>query len=165
MKRFIFLTCVLVCCMEVYAQYPLAKGQKQFNIGFGLSSWGVPVFAGVDFGVHKDISAGGELSFRSYTNEVKGVGYNHSILALGANGNYHFNSLLKIPGNWDVYAGLNLTFYSWNSPNGYRGEGSSGAGLGIQLGARYYFTNKTAVNFELGGGYFSAGKLGITWKF
>ncbi|MBX7203888.1 MAG: hypothetical protein K1X81_00535 [Bacteroidia bacterium] len=164
MKRFIVITYALVLCMQGYAQYPLAKGQKQFNAGLGFSSWGLPIYAGIDFGVHKDISAGGEFSFRSYSDNFKGTSYSHTIIALGANGNYHFNSLLKIPKEWDAYAGLNLGFYSWSSPNGYRGGGSSGIGMGAQFGGRYYFNTKFAINLELGGGTASGGKIGVTWK-
>lgn len=130
----------------------------------GFSSWGLPIYAGIDFGVHKDISAGGEFSFRSYSDNFKGTSYSHTIIALGANGNYHFNSLLKIPKEWDAYAGLNLGFYSWSSPNGYRGGGSSGIGMGAQFGGRYYFNTKFAINLELGGGTASGGKIGVTWK-
>ena len=48
------------------AQNPLSKGQWQLNAGLGFSSWGLPIYVGVDYGVHEDISIGGEFGFRSY---------------------------------------------------------------------------------------------------
>tara|TARA_R110002049_G_scaffold289495_3_gene472370 strand:+ start:1594 stop:2043 length:450 start_codon:yes stop_codon:yes gene_type:complete len=147
------------------AQNPISKGQAQFNAGLGFSSWGVPVYLGVDYGVHEDITIGGELSFRSYRDNWKNDRYNHSIIGISGNANYHFNNLLNIPKEWDFYAGLNLGFYIWNSSRNYGGSNTSGLGLGAQLGGRYYFTEKLGVNLELGGGnVFSSGKVGITVK-
>ncbi len=81
------------------------------------------------------------------------------------NGNYHFNTLLKIPRSWDLYAGLNLGFYVWNSSRDYPGNRASGLGLGAQVGARYFLSNKVGLNLELGGGNaFSGGKFGVTIK-
>ena len=74
--------------------------------------------------------------------------------------------MLNIPSNWDFYAGLNVGFYSWSSPNGYPGDGDSGVGLGIQIGGRYFITDKFGLNLEVGGGNaFSGGKFGVTFIF
>jgi len=156
---FIFLAGIAV------AQGPVAKGQGQFNAGLGLSSWGVPIYLGFDVGVHKDITVGGELSLRFYDDRFEGNRYNQSIIGISGNGNYHFNSLLGIPTNWDFYAGLNLGFYIWNTGDDYRGPHSSGLGLGLQVGGRYYFTERFGINLEFGGGNeFSGGKFGISVK-
>ena len=148
------------------AQYALPKGKAQFNAGVGLSSWGVPVYAGVDVGVHRDISVGGEFSFRSYYDRVKnGYRYHHGIVGIAANGNYHFNTILNMPRSWDFYAGLNLGFYAWRSTDDYPGDGASGLALGAQVGGRYYFTNRFGLNLEVGtASAFSGGKFGITVK-
>ncbi|MES2780865.1 MAG: outer membrane beta-barrel protein [Bacteroidota bacterium] len=159
------LTTVVLCmaALAVVAQGPIGKGQNQLNVGVGLSSWGIPVYVGFDHGVHQDVTLGGELSFRSYRNNYSNKDYNHSIIGISGNGNYHFNTLLDIPKSWDLYAGLNIGFYIWNSSSAYRGSGSSGLGLGAQIGGRYYITNKLGLNLELGGGNaFSGGKFGLT---
>ena len=127
----------------IYAQSPIAKGESQINAGLGLSSWGVPVYIGFDHGVHPDISVGGELSYRSYSDKYANVNYDHSVIGISGNGNYHFNRVLEIPKNWDFYAGLNLGFYIWNSPSDYHGSHSSELGLGAQVGGRYYFSDKS----------------------
>lgn len=166
MKRFVILWGVMALSSQLsWAQNPLGKGQKQLNAGFGLSSWGIPVYVGLDYGAHSDISVGGEISYRSYNENVKYAEYRHSVTCISANGNYHFNRILSIPREWDLYAGLNLGFYFWSSPSGYNGDHTSGLGLGAQLGGRYYVSNKVALNLELGGANaFSGGKFGVTFK-
>jgi hypothetical protein len=84
---------------------------------------------------------------------------------LAGNGNYHFNSVLNMPTDWDFYAGLNLGFYIWNSDDDYPGDGASGLALGAQVGGRYYFTDRFGINLEVGtASAFSGGKFGITLK-
>lgn len=166
-----------ICCVvllsaftSLHAQAPLGKGNKQLNAGFGFSNWGVPIYAGLDFGVHPDITIGPQVSFRSYSERYNdGLGnrisYSHSIFVLAFNGNYHFNSLLNISSEFDFYAGLTLGYYIWSSPNDYLGNRASGVGLDAQVGGRYFFSDEWAVNLEFGGGTASGGKIGITYKF
>lgn len=165
MKKQILTFIFLIAISVIFAQGPISKGQSQINAGVGLSSWGVPVYLGFDHGVHPDITLGAELSYRGYNDNWKNDKYNHSIIGISGNANYHFNTVLNIPSPWDFYAGLNLGFYSWNSPRGYKGSHTSELGLGAQIGGRYYFSNKVGINLEFGGGNaFSGGKFGITIK-
>ena len=165
MKKLFIVAGILFASTNAFCQGSLPVGKAQFNIGLGFSGWGVPVYGGIDFGVSHDITLGGELSIRSYRENWKNNYYRHHIIRVSANGNYHFNRILNIPSQFDFYAGLNLGFYSWNSPDGYPGDHTSGVGLGAQIGGRYYFTNRVALNLELGGGdVFSDGKIGITIK-
>jgi len=148
------------------AQNPLSKGSAQLNAGLGFSSWGIPIYVGFDFGVHKDVTIGGEINFHSYHENYNHLKYNHSVVGILGNCNYHFNSIMNIPTNWDFYAGLNIGFNFWSSPNGYPGDYNSGLGLGAQIGGRYFFNNKFGLNLELGGGNAATGgKFGITYKF
>lgn len=165
MKKQLLIISFLVFSSLIYAQSPVAKGETQLNAGLGLSSWGVPVYIGLDYGVHPDITVGGELSFRSYNDKYANVKYAHSVIGVSGNANYHFNRILEIPRNWDFYAGPNLGFYIWNSPSDYVGSHTSGLGLGAQVGGRYFFSDKIGINLELGGGNaFSGGKIGLTFK-
>jgi len=155
---------IAISCFS-FSQSPLPVGRTQFNAGVGLSGWGVPFFIGIDHSVHKDITIGGELSYRSYRENWANTHYNHNIMGFSGNGNYHFNSLFNIPQKWDFYAGLNLGFYVWSSPDDYDGDNNSGLGLGAQIGGRYYFSDRVGLNLEFGSGNaFSGGKLGITIK-
>jgi outer membrane immunogenic protein len=165
MKKLLLTIVLLTGIICSYGQNPLSVGKAQLNAGLGFSGWGVPVYLGFDYGAARDFTLGGELSYRSYTDDYNGIGYGHSIFGISANGNYHFNTVLDMPRAWDFYAGLNLGFYSWVSSSDYPGNRTSGIGLGAQIGGRYYFTPKTGLNLELGGGNaFSGGKIGLTFK-
>ena len=161
MKK-VLLSLALVGTAFTYAnaQGNLDKGNSQINAGVGFSGWGVPVYAGFDYGVTNDISLGAEASFvsRNY------VGYNFSVIGIGVNGNYHFNEILNIPEKMDFYAGVTLGYYIYNSPSGYAGTSFSGIGWGGQVGFRYFFTEKFGVNLHAGGGTVSGGRLGVTFK-
>lgn len=156
---------ILFSSSALLAQGPVATGQTQLNLGIGLSSWGIPVYFGFDYGVHPNVTLGAEVSYRGYNDDWENTNYHHSIIGFSGNANFHFNRVLEIPSPWDFYAGLNLGFYTWNSPDGYHGSHSSGVGLGGQIGGRYFFSNKAGINLEFGGGNaFSGGKIGLTFK-
>ncbi len=152
------------------AQAPLYTGGKQLNGGFGFSGWGLPVYAGLDFGVARNFTMGGEISFRLYDNSTIDGNWNHTIITISGNGNYHFNSLMDIPSNWDFYAGLSLGYSIWNTtydapgvaPD-YTGAGGSGIFLRGQVGGRYFFNDRFGINLELGGGTVAGGKFGLTY--
>lgn len=152
-----------------FAQGTLGKGGTQFNAGVGFSDWGVPIYAGLDFGVHESITIGPRLSYRNYAYTRSSNDYRQSLTVLSFNGNYHFNQLLNLQSPWDFYAGLTLGYYLWSdvktSSGVYYVGKSSTLGLDAQIGGRYFFTNDFAVNLEFGGGTGAGGSLGITYKF
>lgn len=163
MKKKILTMAMVLFSGVLFAQTsPVREGQLQMNFGFGMSNYGLPIYVGLDYGVHPDITIGGELSFYSFDK----WGYHHSVTSISGNANYHFNTALGIPSNWDFYAGLNLGFSAWNSDAGYSGSHTSGLGIGAQVGARYYWDNKWGINLEFGGGNeFNGGKVGVSVKF
>ena len=171
MKRFLVFAFVL-CSASLFAQGSLEKGKAQINAGIGVTTWGVPIYAGFDVGVHEWITVGGKVSYRSYGGgRFGGVRYKQSLTTIGANGNFHFNELLDLPSKWDLYAGLSLGYYIWsdvrwndgNNTYVYGGE-ASGLGAEVQAGARYFFTDKFGVNAELGGGTGTGLTFGVTIK-
>lgn len=166
MKKLLFSVAFLMLIISIaHAQNSLPKGETQFNVGVGISDYGLPVYIGLDHAISRDITLGGELSYRSYDGSWNNNDYYHHVWGISGNANYHFNNLMEIPRNWDFYAGLNLGFYSWNSPDDYHGDHSSGLGLGAQIGGRYFFNDKIGVNLEFGGHTeFSGGKIGLTIK-
>lgn len=165
MKKLLVTIFLLSTAAITYGQNPLPVGKVQLNAGLGLSNWGFPVYVGLDFGVGKDFTLGGEFSFRSYNDRYNGTGYDHSIMGILGNGNYHFNTVLNMSSDWDFYAGLNLGYYTWSSSTDYPGNRYSGIGLGGQVGGRYNFSQKVGVNLEFGGGNaLSGGKIGLTFK-
>lgn len=161
MKKVVLSIAFLAAITQTKAQGSLEKGRAQINAGVGISGWGIPVYAGFDYAVHKNITIGAEASFRSYDN----VGYKFSIIGISGNANYHFNELINLPKEMDLYAGLNIGYYIYNTPNGYGGANLSTLGVSGQAGFRYFFTNKIGGNIELGGGNAtSGGKIGLTFK-
>lgn len=142
----------------VNAQAPLEEGALQLNAGLGASGWGTPVYVGLDYGIAPNFTLGGELSYQSYN----AAGYSYSILGLQANANYHFNEVLDIPSEWDFYAGANLGYFNWDKE--YH-NGSKPLNIGLQIGGRYFFTDRFGVNLQFGGGNVVSGaKIGITYK-
>ena len=165
MKKQILTFIFLIATSALFAQSALPKGQTQINFGLGFSESGIPIYLGFDHAVHNDVTLGAELSWRGYNEYYDKHDYHHSVIGISGNANYHFNTVLNIPSNWDFYAGINVGFYNWNSPNGYKGSHNSGLGLGAQIGGRYYFNKKVGINLEFGGGNaFSQGKIGLTIK-
>lgn len=151
-----------------FAQGTLGKGGKQLNAGVGFSDWGVPIYVGMDFGVHESITIGPRVSYRSYNYTALGTDVKQSLTVLSFNGNYHFNKLINLAKPWDLYAGLTLGYYLWSDAkiNGttYNGGKGSGIGLDAQIGARYFFSDKFGLNLEFGGGTGTGGSFGITYK-
>ena len=167
---------LIVCVFAsngIFAQVPLDKGEVQFNAGVGASGWGIPIYFGVDFGIARDWTLGGEISFQSqndsYYNNNKNYKYKSNAVGIGVNGNYHFNRIMDIPSNFDFYAGPSVTFFIWDYKddkydNNYNHPDNASVGLGVQVGGRYFFTDKFGVNLEFGGGTATGGaKVGVTF--
>jgi hypothetical protein len=170
MKKQLLLLSFLITTTGIFAQSPIEKGESQINAGFGFSNWGLPVYVGFDYGFLDDITLGGEVSFRTYRDDyyipfTTTTTYRHTVIGIAANGNYHFNRLLNLPSEWDLYAGVDVGFYIYNSPKGYPGSNLTGIGAGPHAGGRYFINEKIGFNAELGGNNaFSGGKIGVTIK-
>jgi hypothetical protein len=151
MIRKLFISaCLVFISTFMFAQSPLGEGGKQFNFGLGLYDISVPVYLGVDFGVHPDITVGGQAVFD--------LGFDY--LGLSARGDYHFNTLLEIPRDWDFYAGLNIGFAV-----AINDDFNDDLDLGLQVGGRYYWSD-WGINLEIGGGNLaSGGRIGLSKRF
>jgi outer membrane immunogenic protein len=169
MRKFILLVAFGFISTGVFAQSPLEEGGVQLNLGVGATDWGfVPVYLGLDYGIARDFTLGGQISF--ITNDdayyYGNTNYNNnSAIGIGVNGNYHFNRVMDIPSKFDFYAGSNLTAYIWNYDNNDYHPGYDSVGFGLQVGGRYFFTNKFGINLEFGAGTATSGaKFGVTFK-
>lgn len=132
----------------------LDKSKMQWNIGVGLSTWGLPVFLGVDYWLKDDITVGVEGSFR-YS-----LWSNYATIGASVNANFHFAKYLDLPDNIDLYGGLSAGPYFSNYWTHKIRINING-----QIGGRYHLSETTAVMAELGGGTFSGGKVGLTFRF
>ena len=163
------------------AQQGLGQNKFQINGGVGLSGLGVPVYLGLDYGIARDFTIGAEVS---YSSKKESNGYfedRYSIFGFSVNGNYYFDRILKLPKEFDFYAGATLGYFNISNSQTYSGPSSlqpyyerlytssfasSGVNLELQVGGRYFFTKNLGVNLEFGGGIFTVGgKLGLTYKF
>ena len=159
MKKSLILIITIFLLSNVYAQFPLSKGQSQLNLGLGLSSKGIPIYGGIDVALNREFTVGGELGIRSFTENT----YKQNVVSISANANYHFNEVLEMSNAWDLYAGLSLGFNIWSTSNNNPSTGTSGLGLAAQIGTRFKVSRKLSLNLEFGGGnIFSGGKFGIT---
>lgn len=68
---------------------------------------------------------------------------------------YHWNRLIGIPSNWDFYAGASLGFISGDNFD---------LDLGIQVGGRWYWSDKWGLNLEFGGGTGYGTSIGVSMK-
>jgi len=165
MKKLFFGIAFAMISVTAFSQMPLRVGESQLNVGVGFSDWGTPFYLGFDHAILRDVTLGAEFSYRDYRENYNNYYYNHNIMGFSGNGNYHFNNILEMSPKFDLYAGLNIGFYVWNSPDTYNGSNSSELGLGGQVGGRVYLSHKVALNLEFGGGNaFSGGKLGLSVK-
>lgn len=164
MKRILLLLAFTSALSSGFAQSPIGDGGKQVNFGVGLYSRSLPLYLGMDFGIHPDITIGPQIGFDLYLD----------YLAVSGRGDYHFNSLLDIPRDWDFYAGLNIGFVAFfeedyrdrNRPYYNNRNRATGLDLGLQIGGRYYWNESWAINLEFGGGpYFSGGRFGLSKRF
>ena len=156
MKKIALLILMLISLNTAFAQATIDKGYKDLNIGVGFSGIGIPAYFGMDFGVYKDITVGFNAAVRF--DDV----FNNS-LGISGNGNYHFNTLLEIPSQWDLYAGLSLGYILWFGDDTF--NSGDDFGLDLQVGGRYFWNDSWAINVEFGGGTaFSGGKIGVTKK-
>ena len=171
MKKILACASLLFAVTTASAQGTLEQNGVQINAGVGISSWGIPVVVGVDYGVARDFTIGAEASYRSKKESWAYGEWKHTGFSISANGNYHFNRILKLPSAFDLYAGLSVGYFNWNtkySGDGdyiYSGNYSSGLGFAAQIGGRYFFNKNFGINLEGGGGNVSGGKIGITYKF
>ncbi|MCB5259172.1 MAG: hypothetical protein LHW48_01670, partial [Candidatus Cloacimonetes bacterium] len=97
MKKITLLMTLLILTSFLMA-VPVAKHQKQLDIGAGLFNTHLPIYMGLDYGLTENSTVGGGLStsFYDYGNWFDIYG----------NWNYHFVNLLSMPHNTDFYAGL-----------------------------------------------------------
>jgi len=166
MRKLLLIVVLALISGLTFSENLSAQGKNQLNLGVGFSNWGVPLYIGIDHYVSTDVTLGGEFSYRGYREHWKDNDYyDRNVMGFSGNANYHFNTVLEIPRTWDLYAGLNVGFYVWNSIDNYYGDNNSGLGLGGQIGGRYYLSNKVGLNLEFGGGNaFRGGKVGLTIK-
>ena len=172
MRKLILFAVFVFASNGIFAQAPLGEGKVQLNAGVGASGWGIPIYFGLDYGIARDWTLGGEVSFRSdndsHNHNNKHYDDDSSVVGIGVNGNYHFNRIMDIPSKFDFYAGPSVTFFIWDDDHDHDDDfdhdDNASVGIGVQVGGRYFFTDKFGVNLEFGAGTATSGaKVGVTF--
>lgn len=144
-------------------------GFKQVNFGVGVSTWGVPIYAGMDFGITDKITIGPRISYRRYGDNFGVNDFHYSIFNISFRGDYHFgNHIDGIPEQLDLYGGLSLGYTIWS--DNYDGPfdndlEESRAFIALQGGARWYFNENWGANAEVSGGSLSGLEIGLSYRF
>lgn len=172
MKKLIItlaIVCAFLFSINANAQdSALAKGDNIISatVGFGsftVSNIGVPpISISYENIVHEfsdrwNIGVGGFAGF--FTQKFSDV--NSFGGSVCAQSNVHFCPTV----HWDIYAGLGLGLIgaSVKSATGSTTVSSVGFAYTAMLGARYFFTEKFGVNFQLGG--IGIANAGVSFKF
>ncbi|MEM1137143.1 MAG: hypothetical protein AAGI07_14995 [Bacteroidota bacterium] len=180
MKHLKILLIVIIIALSGFS-----TSQAQFNpytdlngmatLGLGASGRGIPIFARFEKGIKDNISIGGQISNRSFRNNYfDGDYWRHTVIGIAGRGSYHFNELLGLDDQWDLYSGVSLGYYvlstRYVNNNGfgvdidYTGTGLGGLYLGFISGGRYFINDRLALNVEFGGGSIGYwdGTIGLT---
>lgn len=153
---------------------------RHLNFGIGASSWGVPIYANMEFPVSTTepitLAVGGSYQSKSesYNYYYYNATWRHTIMGLSVAGNYYGDELIGLSDQFDLYAGLQLDYYIWkttlkDSDDGftesYSDSGLGGLGFSGIIGGRYHFgtSKRTSLNVVLGGGtVLSSGRIGLS---
>lgn len=122
------------------ASMSYGQAQKYLNLGIIGVSYEIPVAKAIT------------VAPAAFTN----FDLNH--LTLGVKANYYFDELFGLTDPWDVYGGANLGFgIALNNDNG----NSSDLDLGLQVGGRWFWSDKWGVYAEFGGGKLGGAAYGV----
>jgi outer membrane immunogenic protein len=164
MKKFAILFVVAAMLMHfnpVVKAQGFKEGGVDLNLGLGVTSGNgfVPVYFGGNYMIKDFLSAGAEFQLRidhgNYAYYGNDNRYGSTGFAFITRADYHFNSLLKLPEEFDVYAGIDLGYaiygdykhkddpYTWSHGNYFLG--------GPHAGGRWMFSDKLGLNAEFGG--------------
>ncbi len=150
MRKLTLVTVLVFLMSGLYAQgggvAPLAKGQMQLNFGTGFSNNGIPIFASLDIALHKDVTITPEVHVKIDDDFKFGALFK---------ADYHWNALIGIPSNWDFYSGARVGFDFGNNFD---------LDFGIQVGGRWYWSEKWGLNLELAGGTGFGTTFGVSMK-
>lgn len=147
---------------------------------YGYDSYRLPVLrANLEIGFTDLVSGGFYAGYSHYgwswTNSLGEWDERHSFFSAGLRGTFHFwnflNEVLELDlgrDEIDLYASVMLGAYikshSDRTPSKRTTSRNGGVSLGTTVGAKYFFTPRTAVFLEGGYGSSAYGVLGLTFK-
>ncbi len=149
MKKILLLAVAMIGFATAASAQVFDKGTNNitFTAGFG-GGYGVPVALSYEKGV-VDFAADHKLGVGAY------LGFGDNYIFPAAECNYHFVGI----SNLDLYGGVRLGFLA-----GTNGGASGIFWTSFDIGANYFFSDKWAINAEIGSGL-GALNLGVTHRF
>jgi hypothetical protein len=132
---------ILIGILGLFAIGANAQAERYLNFG-GL---GTGLYASLEFPVANNISVAPQVA----------TDWDLDYLVISAKGNYYFDELFGIGSDWDVYGGANVGFLVGDDDGLY---------LGLQVGGRWFWSDRWGLNAEFGGGTGVLGGLGVTVK-
>ena len=144
---------ILVIAMVFTAGIVMAQTKTQSSNAIKQVNFG-PVYAGVDFALQQDITAGPMINYDwSYYDSDYG-GFRASFNISGK-ADYHFGTLLDLSDEWDLYGGVRVGI----------GFGSHTKFLtGVEIGGRWFWNDKWGLNIESVYGNYWGGNIGVTMR-
>lgn len=120
-------------------------GQARQQLNFGL------------IGITYDIPVATDIAVSPFA----GTNWDLNWLTVGVKGNYYFDNLVNLLDAFDFYAGANAGYaFSISDKNN-----SDDFDIGLQVGGRWFWSEKWGLYLELGGGKLGGtGGLGITMR-
>lgn len=112
------------------------------------------------------LAAGGGVDYYSWSNDYFFGRYEYSVIPVQAFGNYHF--VVKSEPRLDPYVGLSLVYShvsaEWSGSGVAASASASGTDIAGVAGARWFVSERFAVQGQVGFGYGTLG-LGVNWRF
>lgn len=84
------------------------------------------------------------------------IPFDFGYFVLGARADYYFDSLLKLPAAWDIYAGVDT---------GIIVSGDDSFDFNVHGGVEYKFNDNWGILGEFGGGTSTTGGIGVAYHF
>lgn len=146
MKKLFFAFSLLFAGSMVSAQAWTGKGDQKVQLGFNAWGYGTGLTGTYDYGLSNLVSLGAGLNV--YFDGYRNNDIDNNIFAFGRI-NFHLQDALQLPEKWDVYPGVDL------------GVLGRDFGIGVHIGARYFFTESWGAFAEVG----NNGSLGVSYNF
>jgi hypothetical protein len=179
MKKYaiVLVMAAMLMSLSQTANAQFKEGGIDLNLGVGFTSSNgfIPVFFGGNYMIKDFLSVGAEVQFRidNYNYGYLGNSYDlhRSGFAFLTRADYHFNDLLKLPEEFDVYGGVDLgiAFYGEYKGDEYYDNWYDSDEFyfvfGPHAGGRWMFADKFGLNAEFGGrsGDGAYMKVGVTF--
>ncbi len=140
MRTLLIFIIVIFSFSSLQAQNYTGQGDQKIQAGFNFYGYGTGIKASYDYGLNESFSVGVGANFFN-------SGLYRSGFFIFGRGDYHFQEIIDLPAELDVYIGAELGII-----------GNNYFGIGGHIGARYEIAKNLSAFLEVG----SNGALGIS---